>query len=219
MKIWNLQSLLVCTIIPLGVSSTEDDRIFGWLSRLAFPILNWCTIFIIFHCGWMKRLVDRWIPLIQLSRMRCWWRRKLQKRFPKCYACPKCLAAHLCGSALPENGLASRQDHDKVGKTLVDRELGNVHSVPIQHLENLSNHSYNYFHSVFSWIFAVSSRTVSRSSINFFPWSCIECRPLKSLQFFHFFETLLMSLTKILILLQKSAWTSGRYRGHCFVPF
>ena len=67
----------------------------------------------------------------------------LQKRFPIYHACPKCLAAHLCGSAFPENGLVFRQDHDKVEVTLVDWERGMVHCVLIQHVENLLNHSYN----------------------------------------------------------------------------
>ena len=51
----------------------------------------------------------------------------LQKRFPIYHACPKCLAAYLCGSA-------SRQDREKVGVTLVDWERGIVHCVLIQHL-------------------------------------------------------------------------------------
>ena len=44
----------------------------------------------------------------------------LQKRFPIYHACPKYLAAHRCGSAFPENGLAFHQDFEKVGKTQVD---------------------------------------------------------------------------------------------------
>ena len=44
-KIRNLQSLLVCSIILWRVSSTEDDWIFGWRSRLASQIL----IFLAFH--------------------------------------------------------------------------------------------------------------------------------------------------------------------------
>ena len=40
----------------------------------------------------------------------------LQKRFPIYHACPKCLAAHCCGLAFPENGSAFRQDLDEVGK-------------------------------------------------------------------------------------------------------
>ena len=58
----------------------------------------------------------------------------LQKRFPKNHACPKCLAAYRCGSAFPQNGLAFRQDLEKVGITLVDWERGIVHCVLIQHL-------------------------------------------------------------------------------------
>ena len=48
----------------------------------------------------------------------------LQNRFPIYHACPKCLAAYRCGSAFPQNGLAFRQDHEKVGVTLVDWERG-----------------------------------------------------------------------------------------------
>ena len=44
----------------------------------------------------------------------------LQKRFPIYHVCPKCLAALLCGSAFPENGLAFLQELDEVGMTLVD---------------------------------------------------------------------------------------------------
>ena len=40
----------------------------------------------------------------------------LKKRFPIYRACPKYLAAYRCGSAFPENGLAFRQDLEKVGK-------------------------------------------------------------------------------------------------------
>ena len=56
---------------------------------------------------------------------------------------PKCLAALLCGSAFPENGLAFHQELDEVGKTQDDWQRGNVHCVLIQYLENLSNRSYN----------------------------------------------------------------------------
>ena len=43
-----------------------------------------------------------------------------QKRFPKNHACPKCLAALLCGSAFEKNVLAFLQELDEVGITLVD---------------------------------------------------------------------------------------------------
>ena len=67
----------------------------------------------------------------------------VQKRFPIYHACPKCLAAYRCGSAFSQDGLASRQDREKVGVTLVDWERGIVHCVLIQYLENLLNHSDN----------------------------------------------------------------------------
>ena len=38
-----------------------------------------------------------------------------KKRFPIFHVCPKCLAALLCGSAFPENGLAFQQELDEVG--------------------------------------------------------------------------------------------------------
>ena len=45
----------------------------------------------------------------------------VQKTFPD-FPCVSqiCLAALLCGSAFPENGLAFLQELDEVGKTLVD---------------------------------------------------------------------------------------------------
>ena len=60
----------------------------------------------------------------------------LQKRFPMYHAYSEYLAAYLCGSGFLQDGLAFRQDHDKVGVTLVDWERGIVHCVLIQHLKN-----------------------------------------------------------------------------------
>ena len=73
MKIRNLQSLLGCPLILWIVSSTEDDRIFGWRSRLASQILILFLLFTFLHCGRMERLFDRWIPLMQFLWIRCWW--------------------------------------------------------------------------------------------------------------------------------------------------
>ena len=44
----------------------------------------------------------------------------LQKRFPIYHACPKCLAAPLCGSAIRMKVLTCPQVLDEVGMTLVD---------------------------------------------------------------------------------------------------
>ena len=58
----------------------------------------------------------------------------LQKRFPTYHAYSKYLADYHCGSAFSKDGLASLQDHDNVGVTLVDWQRGIVHWVLIQHL-------------------------------------------------------------------------------------
>ena len=58
----------------------------------------------------------------------------LQKRFPIYHAYSNYLAAYRCGSAFPQDGSASLQDHDKVEVTPVDWERGIVHCVLIQHL-------------------------------------------------------------------------------------
>ena len=73
-KFRNLQSLLVLPIILWRVSSTEDDWIFGWRSRLAsqISILFWSFTFL--RCRRMKRLLNWRIPLIQFLRIRSWWR-------------------------------------------------------------------------------------------------------------------------------------------------
>ena len=48
----------------------------------------------------------------------------LQKRFPIYHACPKYLAALLFGSAFPENGIAFREDFEKVGKRWLTGHVG-----------------------------------------------------------------------------------------------
>ena len=104
MKIWNLQSLLVCFIILYRVCLTKDDCIFVWRSWLASLILNWCLILILprlWGVNWFWYVRTPWI---QFLRIRCWRRRgwicKNVSRYTMCVPtawrpCPKCLAAHL----------------------------------------------------------------------------------------------------------------------------
>ena len=66
-----LQSLLVSTIILQTVSLTGDDWIFGWRSRLASLILNWCSILILLRRWWVNRFWYSWTPWIQFMRIRC----------------------------------------------------------------------------------------------------------------------------------------------------
>ena len=134
-KIRNVQSLLNCTIILRRVSSTEDDWIFGWQSRLAFQIsiLSWPFTFL--HCGRVERLFDRWIPLKQFLRIRCWWRRTRScKNVSRYTMCPEYLAALLCGSAWWKNVATSLQVLDEA---LVDWQRGHFHCELIQHPEIL----------------------------------------------------------------------------------
>ena len=107
MEIRNLQSLLVCSIILWRVSSTEDDRIFGWRSGLASQILILCSPSHSFPL-WMNEAAPRLTNSIdsilddkELMKMHV----DLSKFFPMYHVCPKGLAALLCGSAL--NGSAS----------------------------------------------------------------------------------------------------------------
>ena len=149
MKIWDLRSLLVWPIIFERISFARDDWIFGWRSLLASLILNWCLVLIVHRLWWVNLFRFLRTPWIQFLRFKVLRKTllDLQKRFPKNHACPICLAAHFCGSAFPENGFAFHQELDEVGKTQVDWQRGNVHCVLLQYLENLSNHSYNWFHS------------------------------------------------------------------------
>ena len=75
MKIWNLQSLLVCNIILWRISPTRDDRTLGWRSRLASLILNWCLILIHPRRWWVNWFWHMRTPWIQFLRIRCWRRR------------------------------------------------------------------------------------------------------------------------------------------------
>ena len=125
MKIRNLQSLLVCPII-LGKSSlTRVEWVSGSRSWLASRIQScvWCLAFHSLHAvmyvltHWKAKhssLADKVLKKTPLD---------LQTTFPKNHACPKYLAAYLCGSAFPQNGLAFRQDFEKVGKRRLTRNV------------------------------------------------------------------------------------------------
>ena len=77
-----------------------------------------------------------------------------------------------------------------MGKTLDDWQRGNVHCALIQHLENLSN-----VHTI-DFILCLACEFKDSVSIvdHFFPPNCVECRALKSRQFFHFAEALHIEL-------------------------
>ena len=126
-------------------------------------------------------------------------RLNLQKSFPICHACPKCLAALLCGSAFQKNGSAFNQELDGVGKTQVDWQRGNVHCVLIQHLK-ISR----IVHTIYFILEFLNLGCEFKDSVSIFDQSSsrkfIECKPFKSLRLFHPSETFHMSCTKIPIL-------------------
>ena len=95
MKIRNLQSLLVCSIILLRVSSTEDDWIFVWRSRLASQILILFLPFTFVHCRWVNRLFCSGTPPIQFFWIRWrWWRIWIWKKtFPDILCVPNAWVA------------------------------------------------------------------------------------------------------------------------------
>ena len=73
MKIRNLQSLFVCPIILWRIFPLRMTEFFGWRSKLTSQILILFLPITLFHCWWMKRLLDWWTPFIQFLKIRCWW--------------------------------------------------------------------------------------------------------------------------------------------------
>ena len=111
-----------CSIILWKVSSTEDDWIFGWRSRLAsqISILFWSFTFL--RCRHVKRFLNSCPPWIQFLRIRScrgsMWICK--KRFPIYHVYPKWMAALLCGAAIRRKVSTSLLVLDVLGLTLVD---------------------------------------------------------------------------------------------------
>ena len=66
----NLQSLFVCPIILWRISSTEDDWIFGWRSKLVSQILILFWAFTFLRCRHVKPFINGCPPLIQFFRLK-----------------------------------------------------------------------------------------------------------------------------------------------------
>ena len=162
MKIWNLQSLLVCSVILWRVSLTRDDRTFGWRSGLVSPILNWCLFLTLFHCWWVNRLLGRWTPLIQFLRIRC-----CAKTFPDV----PCGSQMLGGPSLRLGIFVERLSIPSgIGWGGNDTGWLATREFPLR-TDSSSWKSLESFMQLIlfciSWILPVSSRIVSRSPINF----------------------------------------------------
>ena len=99
--------------------------------------------------------VNEWIGSDTLEihgfnlRIKCWRRRRwiYKKRFPIYHVYSKYLAAYQCG-------LSILQDHDKVEKRWLTGNVGLSTAYWFSIFKNLSNHSYDWFHSVIpeSWL-------------------------------------------------------------------
>ena len=174
--VWGIcqnEDLRSAVVVGLPHNSLKSLLHWRWLNFLAdgpdWHLWSWAGVWLsLITCGDVcsDKLELHGFKLFRIKcwRRRCWICKK--KSFPVFHVCPKCLAARFCGSAFPENGSAFHQDLDEEGRTLVDWQRGIVHCVLIQHLENISNHSCNWFRSVIPEFLPVSSRIVSRYSIN-----------------------------------------------------
>ena len=186
MKIWNLQSLLVC-----------------WRSRLASLILNWCSILILLRRWWVNRFWYSWAPLMQFLGIRCWWRRiwicknvsRYTMRVPNAWR-PIFAARHSYRTASHSTRNWMRWERHRL--------TGNV-GMSTAYWFSISKISW-IIHTINFILQFLCLASEFKDSILVFDQSsscnCVDCRTLKSLQFFHFIETFLMNFTKIPVLLQ-----------------
>ena len=137
MKIRNLQSLLVCTIILWKSSLTRVEWISGWRSWLASRIEScvWCLAF----TRYVRWCVFRYVANPRIEPLWVRWRRRRQwiykkvsrytMRVPNVWRLIVA-ARHSQRTAQHPARIAKRW----VGVTLFDWERGKVHCVLIQHL-------------------------------------------------------------------------------------
>ena len=121
-KFRNLQSLLVCSIILWKSSLLRVEWISGWRSWLESRIQG-CLVSDVhsLHAVMCLPLREKSKDCILLDKAMKKTPVDLQKRFPIYHEYHKYLAAYRCGSAFTQDSIASNQDHEKVGVTLVDR--------------------------------------------------------------------------------------------------
>ena len=146
MKIWDRQSLLVCSRILSKSSLTRDDWISGWRSCLASLILNWCLV-LAHHMWWCVVWKIR-NPWIQLLRIRCWRRRS--------WICKNVSRFTMCVPNAWRPSFAARRYERRPQHPFrywmrwkwhwSTGNVGILHCVLIQHPENPQNRSYNLLH-------------------------------------------------------------------------
>ena len=166
MRIWDLQSLLVCSIILQRVSLIGDDWLSGWRSWLASLILNRCLV--LTHHMWWCVFWNIRTPWIRLLRTRCWRRRCwICKTFPDIPCASQMLGGHFLRLGIPRERLRIPPGTGWGGKDtgwLVTWEC------PLR-TDSASWKSLESFMQLISFcnscILPVSSNIVSRSSTNF----------------------------------------------------
>ena len=121
MKIRNVQSLLVCSIIVWKSSLTRDEWISGWRSWLASLILSWCLAFTLLRRWWANRFWQAWTPWIQFLRKRCCRRRRWICKNVSRYTMR---VPNTWRLDIPRERLAFRQDLEKVGKHWLTGNVG-----------------------------------------------------------------------------------------------
>ena len=164
MKIWNLQSLLVCSIILWKISLTGDDWISGWRSWLA-SLNRWLVL--THHMWWCVFWKIR-TPLIQLLRIRCWRRRFWICKNVSDFRC----VSQMLGGPFLRLGIPRERLSIPPGSGWGGKDTGWLATweCPLR-TDSASWKSLESFMQVISycnsWILPVNSRIVSRSSINF----------------------------------------------------
>ena len=207
MKIRNLQSLLVYLHnslksllhwrwlnLWLTVQTGISDLELVFVSILSFTL---------FHRGWVKRLLDRWTPLIQFLWIRYWWWRIwIIKTFPDI----PCVSQLLGGPSLrlgPQKERLSIPSGVGWGvMTLIDWSRGNFHCELVQHPGNPLESFIQFTSFCNSCTLPESSKSVL--TLDEFSYRYrVESRTLELPWSFHFCKTSLMSFTIFQFLLPQ----------------
>ena len=72
---WRSEICSLCWSSPLFFEESPPLKMTEFLADGPdWHLRSWsCSCLSLFSTGWMERLFDRWIPLMQFLRIRCWW--------------------------------------------------------------------------------------------------------------------------------------------------
>ena len=117
--------LLRCCLYTVLTGISDPELVFGFHSSHVVM----CELVLIYENSMGSTLADKVLKKTLLD---------LQKRFPMIHLCPKCLAAHFCGSAFSQDGSAFHQDLDEVGSTRRSGKRSVFHERNSRLLQNLA---------------------------------------------------------------------------------